>query len=356
MPRVLVSSNPWPLEATTGLLSNLRNTVNEHPDVSARKRFPESIYERAADSMFLGAAPRPVSLDNFNPDHSEYIVGVNHYGRRCSCENLADDFEQACLRILNWNRQGIFRNCSLILHDASTPRAALYVENSKDQDEWEFKWHLYNKARDESLNLSQRLEFADAILRSIGTPFGDTSSRFRTEDDFLVFEETDDSRFRSCPGFTLDDPREVLGLVLKFDPSEVDLIVEGYRNLILEFQISARVQLRMGHELDMYRRWATECSHPTGHYEYNYEGELIQSVVDFFNGRSVDPPSGFVPYAEYQLGAKGARFITLSLDFGNEGVRFFASGNGRVSFDDITEFLDATGLNEYVDDSCVISR
>ena len=153
------------------------------------------------------------------------------------------------------------------------------------------------------------------------------------------------------------DPRQVLGLGLTFDSSEVNLIADGFRKLILELQISARVLLRSIHFSSTYDQWATEFSHPPSYYEYQYERvELIPSVVDYFSGRSVAVPKGFVPYAEYSLGEKGARFVTLSFDFHDDHVRFFASGNKHVSMDGMTEFLTAAGLNAYIDEGSIVSR
>tara|TARA_R110002073_G_scaffold94640_1_gene219991 strand:- start:13347 stop:14465 length:1119 start_codon:yes stop_codon:yes gene_type:complete len=362
MPNLLFQSKPFPLDALPRIVETIMTSIRKNSALNLWSCHLNGEGSLEDNTTVTGAVPRPVALHNFDPDFDEEVLSITRISTPLSSEALAKEYVESLKDIITWNKELPDMVCKMSFVEMSVWALNLFITNHKAPDQWRWKWHLYNRLSEDSPDLTERLRIANTIAHAMGAPFGDTSNRFVADGNNMLFEGFDGQRLKCDGGLGFSkNPQETKSLYLDFSAEELPLIVTGVCSLIEQTAISAMVRVESIHEMNRHDSWRKLFVHPDGYYRYRFDGKLRSEVIDFFSGADVPPPIGFVPFGNVSFRGESKIKANLSFDLNEQQAWFYLSFGfwdspdlHAVSLNDANAFLTATGLSEFVDESCIV--
>ncbi|EMI18362.1 hypothetical protein RMSM_04724 [Rhodopirellula maiorica SM1] len=352
---IIVKSRDVPIDSCLAILKRVNQSIaNSRGVIREEIRFTDSEKMVDATTAFTGAFIRPISLENF-ADGSDDLVGLVRYSH---WHAIPADLEHQLLttvdEVLRWEQSDFSINISIMFEGSIAP--FIGVERSRDKRSWKCYTDTFNEAiRRGSVSVESQKDAYDRLAHALGAPFGQSECYFEIVDGYLQFHSGPDPRVYCDDGnLGFGDARMQHRLVIRAEDQETPLIVDALKSYIEYIQLTGRVAVRIGLLRDHYEAWREAFEHREAAYEYQFQGFLTNSAIDFLSGKSTSVPKGVVPYAQYWSQRKGGGGVSLSLDFADDSVRFCLSGTEKVSEEGMKDFLRETGLMQYTDESCMI--
>lgn len=307
-----------------------------------------------ATHSFTGATDVPVSFANHDLSMSDRTVSVTKQTEILDTTSLGKEVEKTVDEIIRYNEEGFDTKSTFgFAHPSLTIKTRTGVKFSKSSQSWKFSWHLYNRYKPLVETTEHRLELGRAIISAFEESLGNEGSYFSLDGPYLEFHQSDGSRIVSSDFSGIDDPRTEQSLYIDFDLSETAQLLNGLHSLINKLGLKSRVVHKTVQDFDKYEQWLTAFEHRSACYGYLFQGHITESVANYFHGLSTPVPQGFVPFAEYRIGSKGAKSITVALNFLDEHAFVYVSANENVKKQELTRYMELSGLVEFIDESCL---
>ncbi|WP_372716431.1 hypothetical protein [Novipirellula sp.] len=352
---IIVKSHGVPIDSSLRVLQRLNQLIaNSNRGTTEDIRFtdPEKMVD--ATTAFTAAFIQPIPLENFADESEDLVVLVRYSHWQAAPADLERQLLTTVDEVLRWEQSDFSINNSIMFEGSIAP--FIGVERSRDNRSWKCYTDTFNEAiRRGSVSVESEKEAFDRLVRALGEPFGQRDCYFEIVDGYLLFHPGPNPRVYCDDGnLGFGDARIQHRLVMHAENRQTPLIVDALKAYIRQFQLTGRVVVRMSIVREHYETWRETFEHREAAYEYQFQGFLTNSAIDFLDAKSTSAPRGIVPYANYWSNGNGGGGISLSLDFDDDSVRFWLSGTEKVSEQGMNNFLRETDLVQYTDESCMI--
>lgn len=352
---IIVRSRGVSTDFCLGILERVHHSVaNSRGRIREDIRFTEPEKMVDATTSFTGAFTRPIPLKNFAEGSDELVVLVRYSKWQAASDKLEHELLATVDEILRWEQGNFLGNLRILFEGSAAPSVG--IERLKSGQGWKLNTTTYNEwIKRGRISVESQKELFYGLAQVLGKPFGQTDCRFDNVDGYLQFHPGVNPRVYSDDGnIGFGDTRMHHKLYLQATDQETQSVVDALKSYVKQFQMTGRIEVRMGIDREHYEAWREAFEHREAAYEYLFRGYLTDSATDFLDGKLNSAPQGIVPYAQYWSKGKGG--VSLSLDFADDSVRFWLSGSDKLSEEGMKEFLREIDLLQLTDESCVIFR